>query len=397
MQDGVQSKFKKDEVLQCVFCKKWLKFYNLLTHLRTIHGEEGIAEARNLWREPHKSVSCPAEGCSYLGTSKDALRRHTAKAHPTIKRRTRHAILCTLCKKDVGDQEGFNEHCYTEHGDEACRVQFISLESVTAFQVWKESMEKGFCTFWKEAGLAKMHGYTLKYFKCNRAGKYVPRGRGLRIPHKTMIDTQYCTSFVKAKFYNEGNVDVRFCTRHSGHSPSVAPLALSTSDKERKELLDSIKTRLHRLYAIAQSLSVREKTEEIMRKLDNDVAQIENQEYGIPASTLVPIGNDTAQRSYGTPRGGILGHFDRLIERPAHKTDVKRTEFYCKLTDTDAQNLCGICYEEHPQVQEWKTEEMFVGWWSCDSCNVWMHRDCISSKQCPICFKQMEPDELEIL
>ncbi|KAK6737246.1 hypothetical protein RB195_019750 [Necator americanus] len=40
---------------------------------------------------------------------------------------------------------------------------------------------------------------------------------------------------------------------------------------------------------------------------------------------------------------------------------------------------------------------MYVEWWSCDSSNVWMYRECIRPKQCLICSYLMEPDESAIL
>ncbi|KAK6753041.1 hypothetical protein RB195_012569 [Necator americanus] len=66
---------------------------------------------------------------------------------------------------------------------------------------------------------------------------------------------------------------------------------------------------------------------------------------GIPVSKLVPRGNVTIRGPcYGTPQRGILGCFERFIKCAAQKADVERTQFYCESIDTDAQNICGICY-----------------------------------------------------
>ncbi|RCN44396.1 hypothetical protein ANCCAN_09610 [Ancylostoma caninum] len=234
------------------FCEKWLKFYNLLSHLRSTHGEEGREEARFLSEEEQKTVACTVDGCSFTSSSEEGLRKHIGRAHPSLPKKSGHSISCPIYCEEVADQKAFVTHCRICHDDDACLVLSTSLPDEDAFEVvvvqyrsrtllrclyhslqrWKESTEKGFSTFWKEVTVVKRGNYVIKYFNCSRAGRYVPRGKGLRVTRKTVTATKYCTSFVKAKFWTGGGVDVRFCTRHCGHSLSTVSFPLSKSDKE---------------------------------------------------------------------------------------------------------------------------------------------------------------------
>ncbi|KHJ90340.1 hypothetical protein OESDEN_09818 [Oesophagostomum dentatum] len=185
--------------------------------------------------------------------------------------------------------------------------------------------------------------------------------------------------------------------------PSVPSSVFVSRRDERKELLVSINARLDRLSAAALNLSIHDNTEEKMRLLDNNIAQLENEFHDELGSTLVPRRNITTRgRCYGISQKDVLKkRFERLVQRSSRKSRRERLEYFCDSIDTDLQNVCAVCHEEEPPKQrseaELEEEQSMIDWWCCEKCSIWMHQECLTTKRCPVCSQEIEPNESEFL
>ncbi|EYC21521.1 hypothetical protein Y032_0019g3875 [Ancylostoma ceylanicum] len=89
----------------------------------------------------------------------------------------------------------------------------------------------------------------------------------------------------------------------------------------------------------------------------------------------------------------------QLVATIQERSDSSKKELVPSF-DTDGievekLNICVLCDEVQPPLEEYEDEDVMedalVLWWCCSNCKTWAHRDCMETRDCPVCDGIFEP------
>ncbi len=107
------------------------------------------------------------------------------------------------------------------------KIETVDFPNIHSFLTWKEDVElKSYSHYVQQCSSTTSGDDTKWYYYCNRAGKYKPKGTGVR--QSKMQGTskigQQCTAHMKVLQKKSGEVSVEYCVFHThdvrlGHLP----------------------------------------------------------------------------------------------------------------------------------------------------------------------------------
>lgn len=181
---------------------------------------------------PLKKTCCI---CQKNFLNKSNLRRHTKLSHPSVIEKQSYAYSCNLCTYGCNTPKYFEHHKQTKHlvtlkrlpnskkthkcpkcveqfypeGMEShlqdaheirLDIQHLQFRSFHDFDCWKSSIEKTSKSwFVKSSSKKRSKSTSYHYYRCNRSGKYSPKGVGVR-QLKTQGSSKiqaYCPASIK--------------------------------------------------------------------------------------------------------------------------------------------------------------------------------------------------------
>ncbi|CAJ0588737.1 unnamed protein product [Cylicocyclus nassatus] len=80
-----------------------------------------------------------------------------------------------------------------------------------------------------------------------------------------------------------------------------------------------------------------------------------------------------------------------MSKRKSKSKSSMSSTFHTDDINTEELNICVICNDTQPPLDDPEDEEIMVGapvlWWSCTNCRAWVHRDCMTARECIVCDK----------
>ncbi|XP_038070595.1 uncharacterized protein LOC119739654 isoform X2 [Patiria miniata] len=185
-------------------------------------GKKGSSEPVKLQiqtADGEKIFQCPC--CQKTSKKGFNMKRHILRAHPgqDLKDLDEGNCLCLHCGRRFRRICDLRQHLQDYHAT-IFMVEQVSFDSMTEFELWKESLEEAeSCSFAQYSGFRNKGDYRFRYLQCNRSGMYKQRGVGKRQPKHSgtcKIDNN-CTASMKVTCHTNGKVDVECHRTHYGH------------------------------------------------------------------------------------------------------------------------------------------------------------------------------------
>uniref|UniRef100_A0A914VF41 C2H2-type domain-containing protein n=1 Tax=Plectus sambesii TaxID=2011161 RepID=A0A914VF41_9BILA len=207
---------------------------------------------------------CPHPSCSKDFANASGLSRHKREVHPELVRNytsstasvtsdessqlrnvrsrppqeKRSRTICAECNAELHQQKDLLQHLKEVHQRSDIEIQIGHFNSTQGFDKWLSDVErKNTVRFVTDTGAAKTkQDWSRKYYYCSRSHSSDRQGTGRRAERVSIKSSYRCSSFVSAKFFEDGHVETKFCLQHSGHDIEPAKLPL---DVEARELIAS--------------------------------------------------------------------------------------------------------------------------------------------------------------
>lgn len=273
------------------------------------------------------------------------LKRHWKRVHnncefPKYGKSRSVVVQCSSCNLSLNNFNKFKEHQEKVH-DIIFKTEILEFKCVEDFKHWKTNVEEqDIVKFVKHRGVKTCPDKKIEYFQCNRSGFYESsvscpekRRREMKIKGSSKINA-FCPARIKTEFFNDGKVNIEYCSTHIGHKLELAHVTLS--DENRIEIASKIASK-------------------------------------IPFDVILDDVQETVDPNLGLKRKHLLTKQDlRNVVREysleseciRHSDDAHSVEAWVEQEQASSQNSvifykpCGIDLPEYPQL---KTEDFLLG------------------------------------
>ena len=134
--------------------------------------------------------------------------------------------------------------CFSECEGEGLCCRIYGTLCTHLLHVFRQIEMSTPCTFVATTGRKRSGQARMRYFTCNRSGRYEtqaqPGPKGRAVQHQSRKTGHWCTAFMTCKELDEGAIKVTYCLGHCGHSLDVHG---STLDKQTEaEMVEALRS-----------------------------------------------------------------------------------------------------------------------------------------------------------
>uniref|UniRef100_A0A914WK36 C2H2-type domain-containing protein n=1 Tax=Plectus sambesii TaxID=2011161 RepID=A0A914WK36_9BILA len=205
---------------------------------------------------------CPPPSCAKKFAYPSNLSRHKRQAHPeTVRSYTsdraivtadavsqasdtsfrtekenRSRIVCGQCQAELPQQKYLLQNLKEVHHRSDIKVETETFDSPEEFGKWCGDVErKNTVRFVSDMQASKTKlDWKTKYFYCSRSHLPNRQGNEKRAQRVSIKSGHRCSSFITAKYFEDGHIEAKFCLQHSGHEIEAAKYLWMINDKLNK-------------------------------------------------------------------------------------------------------------------------------------------------------------------